>query len=104
MPQDPNPADLGAIIKGLRWEAKSHESPREIQARIEHEAAEAVHQRHKDLLITRAVLITVGVVTALCITVVLLPGIPSENAKWATTLLTTIVSAGLGYMTGKNSK
>jgi hypothetical protein len=36
--------------------------------------------------------------------VVFLPGVPPENARWATTLLTTIVSAGLGYMTGKNSK
>jgi hypothetical protein len=104
MPHDPNLVDLGAIAKALRLEAKSRESPREIQARIEHEAAEAAHQRQKDLLITRAVLITVGVVSVVCIAVVLVPGLPPENAKWATTILTTITSAGLGYMTGRNSK
>jgi hypothetical protein len=104
LPHDPNLGDLRVIVKALRLEAKSRESPREIQARIARESAEAAHQRHKDLLITWAVLITVGVVSAVCIMVVFLPGVPPENARWATTLLTTIVSAGLGYMTGKNSK
>jgi hypothetical protein len=104
MPKDLNPPDLIMIIKALQLEAKSRESPREIQARIEREVAEAAHQHRKDLLITRAVLIIVGVVAVVCIVVVLLPGIPPENAKWATTLLTAIVSAGLGYMTGKSSK
>jgi hypothetical protein len=31
-------------------------------------------------------------------------GASMERFKWASTLLTTIGSAGIGYMTGKNSK
>jgi len=46
----------------------------------------------------------VGAMTLVCVVAVFLPGMPAENSKWATTMLTTIVSAGVGYMTGKNSK
>jgi hypothetical protein len=55
-------------------------------------------------MIVRTILITVSVTAVICCWIVLVPGQPAENAKWTTTLLTTIVSGGLGYMTGKNSK
>jgi len=49
------------------------------------------------------VLGTASIVSVICFWIVLVPGQPGENAKWATSLLTAIVSGGLGYMTGKNS-
>jgi len=75
-----------------------------IQARLRREEANAQHQRRQEVLLLRATLITVGVVSVICLWIVLIPGYPPENVEWATTLLTMIVSGGLGYTTGKNSK
>lgn len=44
------------------------------------------------------------VVALACVALVLMPGTPAETTKWATTLLTTVVAGGVGYMTGKGSK
>jgi hypothetical protein len=83
---------------------ESREAPDERDARLNRERAEAEHERHKEIMILRAVLTTVGIALLVCIVVIVMPGSPPENAKWATTLLTTIVSAGVGYLTGKSSK
>lgn len=56
------------------------------------------------MVILWAVLMTVGVVSVVCIIMIVVSGAPVDNAKWATTVLTTIISAGVGYMTGKGSK
>jgi hypothetical protein len=81
-----------------------HESPQEIASRLRREEADAEHQRKKELLILWAVLMIVGAMTFVCVVIVFLPGTSPENSKWATMFLTTIGSAGIGYMTGKNSK
>jgi len=75
-----------------------------MEARLRREEADAQPQQHKEILLLRAILITVGVVSVICLCIVLIPGYPPENVKWATTRLTMIVSGGLGYTTGKNSK
>jgi hypothetical protein len=97
--------NLGNVVgdDDLDFSVKTREDPDERQARLRREEADAEHQRRKELLILRAVLITLGVTALVCIGVIVIPGSPPENAKWATTLL-TIVSAGVGYMTGKSSK
>lgn len=104
---------LGDLAKN--WDLKARESNKEVQARLQREAEDAAHQRLKDAedaahqrlrdkAILVFVLIIVGLVSLLCISVVVIPGAPPENVKWATTLLTTIVAGGLGYMTGKGAK
>ena len=68
------------------------------------EEADAAHRRSKEINGLTAVLIITGVVTIVCIGVVVVPGSPPENAKWATTLLTAIVSGGLGYVLRSGDK
>ncbi len=46
----------------------------------------------------------VSVVSGTCLVVAVIPAVPDDTRKWATTLLTSIVSAGLGDMTGKASR
>jgi hypothetical protein len=87
-----------------RLSIESLEHPEVRDSRLRREEADAEHQRHKEVLILWAILIIVGVVSVICLWIVLIPGYPAENVKWATTLLTMIVSGGLGYMTGRNSK
>lgn len=83
---------------------ESREHPDERGARLRREHADAEHERRKDLVLLWAVLITVGVVSVVCVVIIAVSGAPVDNAKWATTVLTTIISAGVGYMTGKSSK
>jgi hypothetical protein len=97
--------NLGNIEHDLiKIALESREHPDERDARLRREEADAEHQRRIEGLIVRTILVTVSVAAAICFWIVLVPGQSAENAKWATTLLTTIVSGGLGYMTGKNSK
>jgi hypothetical protein len=103
-PEDPPLSALIKYAKGYQIQIESRDDPEIIRSRLRREEADAEHQRRNEGLILRAVLIAVGFVSAVCIWVVLMPGRPAESVKWATTLLTTIVSGGLGYMTGKNSK
>jgi cation transport ATPase len=86
----------------LAFESREH--PDEMGARLHQERADADHERRKEMVILWAVLMTVGAVSVVCITMIVISGAPVDNAKWATPVLTTIVSAGVGYMTGKSSK
>jgi len=76
----------------------------ELASRRRRAEADAEHQRKKDVLILRAIQVIVGIVTIVCVLIVFLPGMPAENSTWATTQLTIIVSAGVGYSWGKKSK
>lgn len=108
-------ADLQKYGKDFDLTLKPKETPEERKSRLRREEADAEHhrkreaadaelQRKKELLILWAVLMIVGAMTFVCVVIVFLPGAPPENSKWATMFLTTIGSAGIGYMTGKNSK
>jgi hypothetical protein len=86
----------------LSLESLEHRDERGARLRREH--ADAEHERRKDLVLLWAVITTVGAVSVICIVLIAVSGAPVDNAKWATTVLTTIISAGVGYMTGKSSK
>jgi hypothetical protein len=64
---------------------------------LRRDEADAAHRRSQEIFVLRAVVIATAVVMVVCFGVVLVPGSPPENARWATTILTAIVSAGLGY-------
>jgi hypothetical protein len=100
------PLTVGSFVESdlLEFSIESREHPDERGARLRREHADAEHERRKDLVLLWAVLITVGVVSVVCVVIIAVSGAPADNAKWATTVLTTIVSAGVGYMTGKSSK
>ena len=104
-PRD-RPLTVGNFIQSdlIEFSIGSREHPDELGARLHRERADAEHERHKEMMLLWAVLMTVGVVSVVCVVIIAVSGAPVDNAKWATTVLTTIVSAGVGYMTGKSSK
>jgi hypothetical protein len=103
MPDKPaRPADLPTLAKNFTIQTR--DSAEEIKARIQREQDEANHQRYKDKVILWAVIIVVGGASLASLACLFLPGTSPETLKWATTLLTTVVAGGLGYMTGKGSK
>ncbi len=80
------------------------ETPSERASRLRREEADAAHRRSKETTVVRAIVIATAVVLVVCIGVVLVPGSPPENSKWATTLLTSVVSLGLGYLLRRDEK
>ena len=74
------------------------ETTAERSSRLRREEADAAHRRSKEIIVLWAGVIATVVVMAVCIVVVFVPSSPPENARWATTLLTAIVSGVLGYL------
>ncbi len=74
------------------------ETSAERASRLRRSEADAAHRRSQETFIQRAIVIATAIVMIVCIGVVIVPGSPPENAKWATTLLTAIISGGLGYL------
>ena len=107
----PNPGkksvtEFGSVVlpKGVKLKIESPESPAEIRSRLQEQKAEAIHARSKDLLLFRVVLAGVVAVAGLCLWVALGPGHTPDDKKWSTSILTSMVSAGVGYLTGKAVK
>jgi hypothetical protein len=80
------------------------EDPETRAARRDIEKAESAHRRQISLLLHVAALTVIGVVVVLCVWMLTHAGAESEDRKWATTLLTSVVTGLLGYVTGRASK
>ncbi len=97
-------ADLADLAKSSKYSFSSLDSPQEIDARIRREDDEARHQRKKELMILWAIVVVVGLVSFVCVVIMFLNYSSADSVKLATTLLTTIIAGGVGYMTGKGSR
>src|SRR4028118_1925048 len=95
------PSDM--TLKG-QFNLATTESPEEQTSRLRIEEAEAAHRRRQEIWVLGAVLITVAIAVGISLWVIVGLGYSAENMKWATTLLTSIISAGIGYVTGKASR
>jgi hypothetical protein len=80
------------------------EEPLEREARLEIEKATFVHKRRIDLALHIAAFIAVGVALSLCVWAIVRGESPVEDKRWATTLLTAIVTGFVGYVTGRSTK
>jgi hypothetical protein len=87
----------------LKAVIETRETRSEIQSRLRIAEAQAAHERRKDFLILVATLVGLAMVAVACLVVAFLPG-QSEDKKWAMSVLASIVSGGLGYLTGKTAR
>jgi hypothetical protein len=102
-PQSP----LGDIVpKDHRLKIEPAESKSELESRLRQREAEAWHARLRDTVVLFAVVTVVAAVACQCMWIVVHPkDHDAETIKWATTTLTAIISAGVGYaVRGKTSK
>ncbi len=83
---------------------RSHELPEELESRLRKVDADAALARRKDFLLFLAAVLGVGGIAVLCIAVAIRPGGSADDKKWATAVLTSVVSAAVGFLAGKNSK
>jgi len=102
------PSGFDKIVASRRYiiTVKERETAQEIEARIEREGAESRHQRTKDLIVTISVVVLIALMTLYCFWIIVHPrDFPAEIQKWASTTLTAIVSASVGYaIRGKQVK
>lgn len=103
-PRKPTRGPLDKNDVEAHWKSVPRESRADREARIEAEKAEAAHQRRKDFLLFVTGNTLVVVVALTCALLVLIPGVSADNRKDALALLAVIVSAFVGYLTGKSSK
>jgi lipopolysaccharide/colanic/teichoic acid biosynthesis glycosyltransferase len=80
------------------------EEPSEREARLEIERANAVHKRRIDFALHIAAFVVVGVALCLCVWAIVRESSTGEDKRWATTLLTAIVTGFVGYVTGRSTK
>lgn len=99
-----NKVDLELLAKQAHFEIKTHELPQELESRLRKEEADAALQRRKDFLLFLAAVLGVGGIAILCIVVAIRPSGSADDKKWATAVLTSVVSAAVGFLAGKNSR
>jgi heme A synthase len=80
------------------------EDPSERDARLEIETANAAHKRQIDFALHIAAFVVVSVTLCLCVWAIVREGSTAEDKRWATTLLTAIVTGFVGYVTGRSTK
>jgi hypothetical protein len=80
------------------------EDPETRAAERDIKTAEAAHKRRIDLLLHVAALAVIGVAVVLCVWMIAGAGAGAEDRKWATALLTSVVTGLVGYVTGRASK
>jgi hypothetical protein len=71
-------------------------------ARLARETADANHARWKATAAFAAVLVGVAAVAGACLYLAVREGGSPDDRKWAMTILGSIVSAGVGFLTGRN--
>lgn len=80
------------------------EDPETAAVHRDIEKADAAHRRQISLLLHIAALAVIVVAVSLCVWMVINAGNGSEDRRWAITLLTSIVTGLIGYVTGRASK
>ena len=78
--------------------------PAELEAELRIKEADALHQRNKELVLLKVTSAAVLALIGVCLWVVISKGLSVEEGKLAFGALISIVSALVGYFTGKSSK
>jgi hypothetical protein len=102
------------IARQPQWSSGSlsYEDPLDKKHRLEQEASEAKHKRDQELAEAKhkrwrsttlfaVTLIGLGFVFWMCLRMLGNPQASQDDKKWATALITSIVSGSVGYITGK---
>jgi heme A synthase len=96
--------DLNDLANKHQLSIVPREGPAERDARLEIEKAEAAHRRRIDFALHIAAFVVVSVALCLCVWAIVRANSTAEDKRWATTLLTAIVTGFVGYVTGKSTK
>jgi VIT1/CCC1 family predicted Fe2+/Mn2+ transporter len=100
------PLNLNELVhtQTLNLSLTPTEDPAVRDARLRREEASAAHERRKELALYLTTALIIVAAFGICAFVVLSKNFSGELDKWATALLTSIVTGLVGYVTGKASK
>jgi hypothetical protein len=106
MEQKPKPLDLNELVQSqtLSLSLTPTEDPAVRDARLRLEDARAAHERHKEMVLYITTAVVLVAAFGISAYVVLSKNFSGELDKWATAMLTSIVTGLVGYVTGKASK
>jgi len=90
--------------KNIQLSIVPREEPAERSSRLEIEKANATHKRRIEFALHIAAFVVVAVGLALCVWAIVKADSDAEQRRWATTLLTAIVTGFVGYVTGRSTK
>lgn len=79
----------------------SNEDPLEREYRLKRQADDEMHKRWRATSLFAATLLVIAIVFVGCIQILRHPASVAEDKKWATATIASIVSAGIGFVTGK---
>lgn len=77
------------------------EDPIDKEFRLKQEAYDAAHKRWRINFIILVAVIGLGFVFYLCLQTLSDPSIGANDKKWATVYISSIVTGGIGFLTGK---
>lgn len=103
---DLHQVDVGKLLDPKKFDIdlKTPEKPEELQSRLRREEAEDAHKRRISLYIHIFVMAIVAVALLTSFYLVVAGDPKSGLPDKAMAIITAIVAAGLGYITGKGSK
>lgn len=79
----------------------SSEDPLDKEYRLKREAGEAQHKRWRSTVLFGFTLVGLSFVFWLCFQILSDPDASVDDKKWATALMTSIVSGSIGFIAGK---
>ena len=104
-PKETKLTDLGVLVdKKVTFNIKTAEAPDELQSRLRREEAEDTHKRRIGLIVHLFVMAIVAVAFLASVYIAVEKDPKTGLPDKAMGIITAIVAAGVGYMTGKGSK
>ena len=105
MPGPSRKIDLNELAQrqenNIEVQVKSPEPPEELLSRLKRQEADAKHERIKALIGYVAALLGMFFVCGFCVWVAVSSRSSADDKKWATAMLTSIVSLWGGYVAGR---
>ena len=106
-PEDSAPKstnNLFDLAQGSDWKVNlSNENPQDRDYRLQQNSFDSQHRRWRTTVLFIFVLIGIGLVLFGCFQVLLNPEAGADDKRWATAITASIVSGGVGFITGSKA-
>ena len=96
--------NLFDLAQGSDWKVSlTNENPQDRNYRLQQDSYNAQHRRWRTTILFIFVLIGVSLMLYFCIQILLNPQATTDDKKWATAIAASIVSGGVGFITGSKA-
>lgn len=97
-------ANLFDLAQGSDWKVSlSNENSQEREYRLLESRYDSQHRRWRTTILFIFVLIAISIVLYYCLQILINPEASNDDKKWATAISASIVSGGVGFITGSKA-